>query len=1143
MKATVPREEEELGAPDPHIYSVGALAYKQLRETGRNQSIVVTGISGAGKTEANKYLLKYLCWRANETNGEEPEMAKVVLSSTPVFEAFGNATTVMNPNSSRFGKFMRVLFDSTGAVAGASISTYLLEKSRLAVQQPGEANFHIFYQILKGLDQGSIDTLRLQREPSSYHYLSRATGSAAGNRDGLDDVADFEATVSAMKLLELQPEAVFRIIAGILHLGNVSFTLIDPEDAEGGTVATDPAQVAIAEELLGMTRLSDALTIRRVQAGGGRTSMYDVPQTREGAGRARDALTKKLYDRLFTWLVATINERVAKRGTPRGTAEGTMVSGKWIGLLDIFGFEIFASNSLEQLLINLANEKLQRFFLDSVFRYEQAHYEAEQIEWVPVEVPDNGPIVAAIEDSPNGVLALLDEQCWLGERGSDITLCNLINQRNTICAATVAAMDQKARARFDPHVNFTLTHFVAPVTYTTTEFIEKNRDSVFEELSKALAGSTSPLVKVLFPSEELADEETRARTGSGKSYGSVASKFGVSLTELLKELASTDPGFIRTIKPNASLSPGAPDERLILEQLRTCGMLQAVKMIRSMYPTRIPYADIMSRYGKCLFSYSFMAAKSPKAFTAAVCEAFDVDPNEYRLGNTKLFIKGGCAVALNKLLRGASSHAEQLLDEALLRLKVLLWRKERKIVEGLMRWASRARARLGKPPIDPTTTHVHAYRVLRREYVDRLWKNRAAARLQAKLKARRQRERYELERHTTRTLQRAARGLNARNELSRLRAEAAERERIRLEEEAERERIWLEEEAARERRRQEMEELMAKEAAEADRLWEEEKRRNAAAIKLQTAMRRTMAQLYLKLALAAVRVCQSTWRMLHIQIIRRRLVNAALVLQKGAVMLKYKQKGVVLGLNHEPHRRFVWLSKDMRNLCWSKPEEQEFRENARAMGHDMMSDGNRVIPNKTLGLSTVSAISTGAKTEVLIKMDKDSFTRSLFAQKKPGCIDDNAFSIISPQRRLDLYAESRKERDSWSNALRVILMHGHTVDTAYLIAYSRKQKHEREMLAGLKIPSEAGNSELESTIHNLKIAESELASDRSPAVDEFRKLSARGMDSPHPTENLAARFAMPDSARESSAFVRFPSFFGKKKVPDGKPLDRIAQAA
>jgi len=1132
MKTARPREEEELGAPNPHIFSVGAAAYKQLRETGRNQSIVVTGISGAGKTEANKYLLQYLCWRSTQGVADELPMAKVVLSSTPVFEAFGNATTVMNPNSSRFGKFMRVLFDDAGAVAGASISTYLLEKSRLAVQQPGEANFHIFYQMLAGLQPEAVDALKLDRDAALYHYLSRATGSAAGAREGLDDAADFEATHSAMQLLDLQPDGVLRILAGILHLGNVSFELEDPDDAERGAAVSDPTRVAIAEELLGMNKLANALTTRRVQAGGGRTSMYDVPQTPEGATRARDALTKKLYDRLFSWLVAEINERVASRGSPRGVEQGATVAGKWIGLLDIFGFEIFACNSLEQLLINLANEKLQRFFLDSVFRYEQAHYEAEKIEWVPVEVPDNGPIVAAIEDTPSGVLALLDEQCWLGERGSDTTLCNLLNQRNAVCAAAFAALDQKTRARFNPKVNFTLAHFVAPVTYTTSEFIEKNRDSVFEELSRALVGSSSPLVQTLFPPSDLATEAARARKGSGKSYGSVASKFGVSLSELLAELSSTDPGFVRTIKPNAALTPGTPDERLVLEQLRTCGMLQCVKMIRSMFPTRIPYDDVVARYSNCLASYTFMASKGPRAFTAAVCEAFDVDPDEYRLGNTKLFIKGGCAIALNKLLRGANTRAERLAEEVLLRWKIRLWNKERKVVDRLMAWATRARRRLGESRIAPSTRHVLAYRALRRAYVNRLWEDRAAARLQARFKARRQRERYAAERASARAIQRSTRGLIARGELGRLRVEAADLARRKAEAAADLARRKAAAAADLARRNAE---------AAADLV-----RHNAAATALQKMVRMRQAQRFRHLALLAVSVFQSTWRMLHIQIIRRRLVQAALVLQEGAVMLKYKQNGGVMGTNHEPHRRFVWLSKDMRNLCWSKPEEQEEKENGRQSklnsGH-FMADGYHVITEKTLGLSTVSAISIGAKTEVLVKMGKDSFTRSLFASKKPGSIDDNAFSIISPKRRLDLYASSTKQRDAWSNALRVILMHGHTVDTAYLISYSRKQQHERDMVAGLVTPCESGSSELASAIHNLGIAAGEIACCRSPALDEFKKLSARGESPLRPGSEARWPMPAPDAApSRDSAFSRVSSFWGKKKAPEvpAKPIN-VAQ--
>jgi hypothetical protein len=296
-----------------------------------------------------------------------------------------------------------------------------------------------------------------------------------------------------------------------------------------------------------------------------------------------------------------------------------------------------------------------------------------------------------------------------------------------------------------------------------------------------------------------------------------------------------------------------------------------------------------------------------------------------------------------------------------------------------------------------------------------------------------------------------------------------------------------------------------------------------------------------------VRVLQSIWRMLRIQLIRKRLVEAALVLQKGAVMLKYKQNGGPLGTNHEPHRRFIWLSKDMRNLCWSKPDEQDeaakeaTRKRSGSAGaagsraRAFMSDRNRVIASKTIGLSVVSAISTGAKTEVLTKMDKGGFTQRLFATKKEGSIDENAFSIISPQRRLDLYAESTAEREAWSKALRVVLLHGHTVDTAYLIEYSRKQQHEKDLLAGTASPSSNSSSELVNAIQSLSFAEARLAHRHSSDVDEMRKLSARG--TPRAKPDLLA--PVPDDARgpttpSFSAFSRATSFWlpGSKKKLD-----------
>lgn len=621
------RVQEETQEHVPHIFSVGQTAYANLTEKRRNQSIVVTGVSGAGKTEANKYLLRFLCWRAavgEDGVGEVelPETAQAVLQSTPVFESFGNATTVNNLNSSRFGKFTKLYFDELG-VAGASVDTYLLEKSRLAQQQEGEANFHIFYQMLAGSSDETLTALKLCRNYKQYNYLSGA-GKGPPSREPMHDEAEFGVTHKAMQNLGLRPDEVFRVLAGLLHLGNINFEVENVKDADRGSHVAHESLVDVhmAEELLGIKHLEHRLTAHMVQAGGGRLSFYEVRETPEEAARSRDALAKRLYERVFGWLVGAMNSAIGSRGA-RSAASG---EAHWIGLLDIFGFEIFRANSLEQLLINLANEKLQRFFLDTIFRHEQALYAREEIAWVKVDVPDNEAIMAAIEEKPHGLLSILDEQCRLGERGTDLSLCIQLNQKNSLCAQHVAGLDQKRKAKYNPETTFTLAHFVAPVDYTAAGFLEKNRDTLYVELAQALTQSTQPLMQELFPEKEIDAASLRCK-GSGKSYATVANVFLESLSSLLSELSETDAGFVRTIKPNHALKPQAANARLVLGQLRTCGMLQAVKMIRSMFPSRTVHDDVVARYRAAL-RCDFMNELSPRDFVTAFCGAFDVPPEQ-----------------------------------------------------------------------------------------------------------------------------------------------------------------------------------------------------------------------------------------------------------------------------------------------------------------------------------------------------------------------------------------------------------------------------------------------------------------------------------------------------------------------------------
>uniref|UniRef100_A0A7S4BGF0 Myosin motor domain-containing protein n=5 Tax=Chrysotila carterae TaxID=13221 RepID=A0A7S4BGF0_CHRCT len=1112
------RDRESARERRPHIFAVAETAYTNLRELQRNQSIVVTGISGAGKTEANKYLLRFLCWRvaaaADErgaaTGGSDfnlPKMAQVVLKSNPVFESFGNATTVNNSNSSRFGKFTKLFFGEE-SITGASISTYLLEKSRLAVQQAGEANFHIFYQMLLGLDAQTLSALQLTNAPSSFAFLDN---KAMPDRATLNDADEFKTTDTAMRELDLRPDEVYRLLAGLLHLGNVRFDVRHADDVDRAAKVSNASahSLAAAESLLGISMLGRALTSHSVQAGGGRKSFHEVSHTPELATRSRDALAKRVYERLFGWLVRKMNGAVSVPSSeapagvsgppsPARSLASTEALGEdeqWIGLLDIFGFEIFAENSLEQLLINLANEKLQRFFLDAIFRHEQALYVAEEIEWVEVAVPDNEAIMAAIEQRPHGLLSILDEQCRLGERGSDEALCLQLNQKNALCMTHVANLDQKGRSRFNIHTHFSLNHFVAPVEYTAAAFLEKNRDTLYLELANALTGSESALVQSLFPPAEGGATTAAVRVkGSGKSYASVSTVFTDSLSQLLNELGSTDAGFVRCIKPNQGLVPGDADGRMVLQQLRSCGMLQAVKMIRSMFPSRIPYDDIASRLLPPLKDES-LDALPPRAFCESVCGAYDVDFAEYRLGKTRIFFKAGSAVALNKLCRAPMAGDEGVATAVVLRVKLKLYQRECNVVEMLHGWMARAMARKGgkkggfarRASLGSVTSlgvvipEVHAYRALRRAYVVWLVRERAATRMQKAVRGRLRRCAYEEERRCAVAIQRAARGTVAKRAYEKVRAsstamQAASR-RMFARRALVRAIAAATAIAAAARRRATLVRYARclRAVRTIQHAWRQHRYFRTAAL-LQSVMRRfplrmrfsrwhargrpalVRAQAILRgraprethlLMVAAARQVQATWRMVRIQRLQRTLVASALQLQIGLYALKFPQKTGASTAAHEPHWRYVWLSPDMKHMCWARVDMDKvgaaMAKRKQAKKAEKLRPFPTEAPAKSIPMSAISAIADGAKTGILKKMEgrqerNGTIAVGPFGNKSLELHEECCFSIISATRHLDLMAQTTAERDAFMAALQAILVHASISDTAKELSHGARQR-------------------------------------------------------------------------------------------------------
>lgn len=1030
------RAARQIGAtrnPAPHIFAIAEGAYADMLASGRNQACVVSGISGAGKTEASKLILQYLCWRAGgEGAVEPPALARAVVQSNPIFEAFGNAVTQMNPNSSRFGKFLKLSFDRGGSFASAAFSTFLLEKSRLVKHAPDARTFHVFFQLLAGASDNQLAQLQLHRNTGAHHYLRSAAAA-----DGRVDAAEFATTDTALAALALSPSDVWRVIGGLLHLGNVAFEACDEDDDTSQVCDASDGALRAAEELLGLRGLARDLTIHEVRAGGARSSLHEVPLTADQAALSRDSLAKRIYAGLFDGLVRSLNGSMG--------ADADAGSAGWIGCLDVFGFELFDTNSFEQLLVNYANERLQSFFLDSIFHFEQALYRKEQLEWSSIELPDNSACVAVIEGKPVGLLALLDEQCRLGERGTDAAFCLKVNRDNASCAAEAASLckNQQARARFDESHQFVLAHFVEPVTYTAADFLQKNRDAFFPHLAASLACSSSDFVRGLCPAP--APAEALRANGTGVSFGTVASGFASSLTALINELRATRASFVRCVKPNASLTPGNFDERLALQQLRTCGQLEAVHMMRAMFPMRI---DIDALHQKFIQHLPSAQSLSARDFCIMICQAFDVPPHEYAVGLTKLFFRAGgsaAAVALQKLCHREAKGAESAAELVTLRWKLRIWRREAATVASLRRWAARTQARgasaapkvpTGPPSELPPTADVLAYRSHRRDFVIKLVRARAATRVAKHTRGAHASRSYRAQRRGACDAQTAFRRFVQRRAYRHARADivrlqSAARRRAAIVPFVAYRRAAVKVQAAQRgaaavgvlRRA-----LRAAVTLQRQTRW---RARQDAATSIQTSWR---LRIWRAKRVAAVGVVHSTWQMVCIRRQMRSMLRAVAELQRGAVFSKYR-----VGGNHEPHRRYVWLSSDLKHFRWCRADEQPAagrtsisaapsfslgRGRARHASIGSRTAGANYDGAKAMATADVCAISAGAKTELMKKMGRKH-------EKRGSVLDsDCCFSVISPARRLDLVAPDQETRDRWVANIQLVLVHGHTIEAA-----------------------------------------------------------------------------------------------------------------
>ncbi|KAJ7375349.1 microtubule motor [Desmophyllum pertusum] len=607
----------------PHIFAIADVAYRSMRDYNQDQCILITGESGAGKTEASKIVMQYVA--AVSGKGWEVDRVKEqLLQSNPVLEAFGNAKTLRNDNSSRFGKYMDIEFDFKGDPVGGVITKYLLEKSRVVNQAQGERNFHIFYHLLSGASDELLGKLHLESDCSTYNYLNH---SGCTKVDTIDDKKDFLIIERAMDIVGFaqdEKQSIYTLLSAILNLGNVTFDeVVDQGGGHDAVALTNEKYLDWACEMLqcGTHLLSNALTKRTVEAGNERMA---TPLTAAQANYARDALCKATYRRMFSWLIQRVNDsiRVKKKGKR-----------KVIGVLDIYGFEIFKTNSFEQFIINYCNEKLQQIFIELTLQFEQEEYIREGIEWTTIEYFNNAIICELIEKSHVGIIALLDEECVRPGEVSDETFIAKLNQHCIQHPHFETRTSKKFLSDFSlPHDCFRLRHYAGSVTYCVNGFVDKNNDLLYRDLSQCLYACGHPLAKKLFP-------EGCPTKASKKRPPTTGTQFKVSVSELMKNLKSKNPHYIRCIKPNDRKVAGMFDDKLVRHQIRYLGLLENVHVRRAGFAFRQEYDVALQRY-------KMLCAKTwpnwvgmPKEGLKELLKSLNIKPTAYAYGRTKIFIR------------------------------------------------------------------------------------------------------------------------------------------------------------------------------------------------------------------------------------------------------------------------------------------------------------------------------------------------------------------------------------------------------------------------------------------------------------------------------------------------------------------------